>query len=460
MTSHDAITLSSHSVFEGGKVVSLGAQSLTRAWVGTVGTNALILVFGVGTGVLAARLLGPDDRGLFAAVMFWPALLAGIGFLSVGESAVYRSNHTSIERRRFAATLLVVAVLLALSAMVVGSVLLPSLLGAERAAALPLATAYLLAFIPLNFIALALLSIDQADQRFSRYNAMRLIPSATYLTALLVLWMLGAVSVSTALWASWLGTAVVAGVRLWLWRADLLARPAFGEAKALLKQAFGFHATTLIVLLAGQVDRIIVMRNFSDSEIGHYVVALTVATAGLGFVTGSVPTVLLPHLAAERNRERAISALRDGLRRTVLFLMVGSLSALLLIPYFLPLLFGIAFTPAVPIAAILILAFAPLALRHIVIRCIRAFGDAQMGVAVEATALIVFCLAVGPALSFYRLPGIALALLVANVVALAWLASSMNSRYGLHPGSWLLPNSAMLADLRFVIAHLRRIRVT
>lgn len=431
------------------------SSSLARSWSETVGANALILFFGIATGILAARLLGPDDRGLLAAIMFWPSLLVSLGFLSLGESIVIRANQTSAERRCFLSTTTALSLGLAIPVSVGGALLLPFLLGPDRSDALPLATAYLCAFIPLNFVASALLAVDHAERRFTRYNLLRLLPSGIYFLALLLLWAAGAISVISAIWATWLGTALTAGVRIWTWRNDLGVRPVWQEAMALLRQGVLFHGTTLIMMFSSQADRLVVMRFFDDADIGYYVVALTIATAGLGLVTNSVYTVLFPRLASEPVRAKAEAQLRLGLQRATLFLVVGSGVALIFIPWLLPLLFGSDFVPAVTIAMVLVVAFVPLALRQIIVRCLRAFGDARSGVVAEASALITF-IALLPFAYWLGLIGVPLALVGANTVGLAVVCFRLRHHHRICTRAWLLPSRAMLSDAADLASRFHR----
>lgn len=380
--------------------------------------------------------------------------------LSLGQATVYRVNHTKLDRHRFAATFFMLVIAISLPVMGFGYLLLPLLLGTERVAAQPLALAYLLTFIPLNFIALALLALDQAEKRFTRYNLLRLIMSASYFAALLLLLAVNAMSVVTALWACCLGVAMMVAIGLLLWRNDLEFRPDIHEAMSLLSQGVLFHGTTLITVLAGQIDRVVVMRYFPDEEIGHYVVALTIATAGFGLVTHSVHTVLFPHLAAEVDRHRALSKLGEGLRRSTLFLLLSSAAAMTIVPYILPFLFGEAYSPAVPIAMLLVLAFVPLGLRQIAVHCLRAFRDAQTGILVEGAALVAFGILILPALAHLQLLGVALALLVANGFALCFLATLMRRRYDIQPADWLLPGAGMVSDLHLLIFQVRKLHLT
>ena len=181
---------------------------LSSIWLGTLATNAAILLCGLATGVLSARLLAPEGRGALAAVLFWPHLITALASFSLPAAVISRRARPDAAPARVAATAAWLALALSTLGALGGWLALPFLLRGSAAA--PLAQLYLLAFVPFNFLALALLALDQGDMRFFRYNLTRLLPSGVYLVGMLVLWALDAASLAAFVWASWLGTALTA----------------------------------------------------------------------------------------------------------------------------------------------------------------------------------------------------------------------------------------------------------
>jgi O-antigen/teichoic acid export membrane protein len=429
----------------------------SRAWLGTFGTNAATLGNGVITGILAARLLGPDDRGALAVIVFWPSLLVGVGLCSLNEAVIYRLGRTRLPRSRFIGTLMALAGALGVLTIPVGLLVLPLLLGPDRAAWLKSTELYFIALVPVGFLGLTLLSLDHGEQKFTQYNILTLLPSTIYIILLIFCWASEIVSVSALLWAGWAGACATTLVRLGRgWRVAW-GRPSCDEAQALMRTSLSFHATALLVMLTGQADRVVVMSLFGDGPIGQYAVALVLASAGLAVITQATHTVLFPRLAAEPDRGEAIGLMSRTLRRVGLPLLLGTLGLAATIPWLLPLLFGTAFRDAVPPAVVLTVAYLPLALRQIVIRSLRAFGDGRSGTLAEAMALAGFLLAVWPLCRFVGLVGVGLALLVANLAALAWLAHRLRAHYGLRPSTWLMPDRTLLADARLLLARLPRV---
>lgn len=421
-------------------------RPLKIAWLGTASANGAILVSGMLTGILAARLLGPEDRGLLAALMFWPAAIAGLTSLSVSEAIVARRAKIRVPLPCFVASGVALSLMLALAAVGLGWLALPRLLGPDRAASHGTAFLYLVAQGPVAGAAGVLLALDQAEQRFARVSLLRLGPSWIYLLGILLLWLLGAISAEALLWAALAGSVLTVLARLAIRARDLVGVPDIGEMRALFRLGLRFHAHAVLFLLASQADRMVLLLAFSDADVGHYVVATTFAQSGLAAVTNAVSFVLFPAMAAEPDRARAQALLALWLRRTALFLYLGVAASLVVTPWLLPFLFGPAFTDAVPIAAILLLAMIPLSLRQTIIRCLRAFGEARIGVTSEGTSLAVFALAAGPSLLAWGPTGIAGATLLGQLAGLFVCARHLASRHGIVWGKWLLPGRDGLAD--------------
>ena len=421
---------------------------LSGAWLGTLATNAAILLCGLATGVLSARLLAPEGRGALAAVLFWPHLITSLAPLSLPAAVISRRARPDAAPARVAATAAWLALALSTLGALGGWLALPFLLRGSAAA--PLAQLYLLAFVPFNFLALALLALDQGDMRFFRYNLTRLLPSGIYLVGMLVLWALDAASLAAFVWASWLGTALTALARLYQNRKALCARPALSEARRLLAFGARLHGAALLAVLLAVADRFVVVTFWDDTSLGLYVVALTLATAGLNLVTSAFNILLLPRLAQARDVAAQRRIMGETLRYVSLLLSVGTAVLLVLCPWLLPFLFGDAYAGAIGLCLVLLLAYLPLALRQVIVHGLCGTGDWRPRILAEGLALGTFAALVWPLAHLLGLLGIPTALLVADVISLAYLLAFLRRRWQLSsPECWGLSP----ATVRHVWGH-------
>jgi enterobacterial common antigen flippase len=426
------------------------AAKLSGAWLGTLTTNAAILLCGLLTGVLSARLLAPEGRGALAAVLFWPHLITSLGLLSLPAAVIFRRGRPDVDPTCVAATAAWLALGLSALGALAGWLALPFLLRGSATA--PLAQLYLLAFMPFNFLALALLALDQGDLRFRRYNLIRLLPPAVYLVGLLVLWALDAASVAAFVWASWLGTALTAVVRLYGSRAALGARPAWSEARRLLAFSARLHGAALLAVLLAVADRFVVVTFWDDASLGLYAVALTLATAGLSLITGAFNVLLLPRLVLARDVAAQRRIMAETLRYVSLLLSVGTAILLLVCPWLLPFLFGAAYAGATGLCLVLLVAYLPMALRQVIVHGLCGTGDWRPRIVAQALALGAFAALVWPLASVLGLLGIPTALLVADVIALVYLLGFLRRRLHLaSPECWGLRP----ATVRHVWCHSR-----
>ena len=430
------------------------ARSHANDWFGTVAANVLILLFGLATGILAARLLAPEGRGALATVVFWPSLLTSIGLLSLPAALVYRRGRPDVQRPVIASTAICFSLALSLVCVALGYVVLPIAL--PDSTLLVLTRAFLIAFVPFNFLALTLLAIDQSDLRFHRYNVFRIVPSGVYLIGLLALWSAGAISVEAAVWAIWAGTFLTAILRLFFARGELRARPSMAEARALAANAIRFHGGAIFSLLFSQADRFAVIVFWDSKTIGLYVVAFTLASAGLGAVSMAFRDLLFPRLAAIQDTDEQKRLMGQTLRYATLLLIPSAMFVAVLSPWLLPLLFGKAFAGAVNLCLLLVLAYVPAAIRDIVSNGLRGMGEWKACIFGEAIALGMLAFAVWPLASFYGVLGVPIALLIANCLSILYLFVLLRHRFELHARDvWGLQSST----LREVVDHgIRRLK--
>ena len=72
----------------------LRGRSGSAATLQTILTRLLILAINVGTGIITARLLGPEGRGEQAAMALWPQLLGYAMTLGLPKRCFTNSNAT------------------------------------------------------------------------------------------------------------------------------------------------------------------------------------------------------------------------------------------------------------------------------------------------------------------------------------------------------------------------------
>ena len=167
---------------------------------------------------------------------------------------------------------------------------------------------------------------------------------------------------------------------------------------------------------------------WDDASLGLYVVALTLASAGLNVVTGAFGVLLLPRLARAGDTAAQRRIMGQTLRYTTLLLTLGTAALLLLCPWLLPFLFGDAYTGAVGLCVLLLAAYLPTALRQIIVGGLAGTGDWRPQILAQGLALATFAAVAWPLALRLGLLGIPAALLIANGASLAYLLLFLQRR--------------------------------
>jgi O-antigen/teichoic acid export membrane protein len=402
------------------------------ALAGTFAGNSVILLSGIVTGILVARLLGPANRGALAAVLFWPQLIAALTFLSLNEATVLQVGQQPARAARIGTAALLAAIVLAVIASSVAYLILPGLLGAERANLWATARLYAVVSLPFQYVFLARNAVDWGRLRFAPHNQFRVAVPLLYLLGLIILAATHRITVVSAAMASLAAVIIGAVIRVsvgWTaidWQLDASA------IKQLLRTGWSFHGITVLLALSTQIDRLVVIRLFNDSIVGYYMVAFTVASAGLGAIGAAFSRVLLPTLASAGSDRRAQARiLSRGIRTAMLLLFVAGAALAVVAPQLVVLLFGHRFAPAGPLVRWLLLAYWLAGVREIVVYSIRGLGEARTGTIAQALMLGSFLLVAWPAIGRWGLPGLVGSLIIANIIAAAYLFTFLRREYSL-----------------------------
>ena len=307
------------------------------------------MAFRLLSSVILARGLGPDGRGLFALMFLVPELAITLGRLGFEQAnAVYAGLDRAACR-----ALLWHSVLLAFGVGAVTWVLGLGFLAIGAPGLTALTTIpYWLYALPLSLVPLKVL-IDYWLALLRGMNQIVLLNvvetsvrvGSLLLTAVLV-WGLG-LHVIGALWADIIlqAAAVVCVIALFR-RIDVWGKAAIDRTlwKKAMRFALPAHAGTIAAYLNYRVDGFFIAAFLSREELGFYVIAAAVVER-LWFLSGTVGTVLLPHLTNTPRRDPKLAAVVA--RHVAIWVGAGCLVVFAVADFFVELLYSSAFAPVV-----------------------------------------------------------------------------------------------------------------
>lgn len=349
-------------------------RRIVRWVLATAGAQSVVAMLNLATGVISARVMGPDLKGIFNAVILWPGVFSNL--TGMGLAAAFTSTYgraTRAERRR----LFLVASALAIGWGVLGSalcaVIAPRLLGHLGPALRPwvLVASWVPVFTMWTYVCGSLLGVEE---RFDWLNWIRVSRPTAVVLGLIGLALSDKLTPYSQLVLVW-STAFLSSVPTLVLAVRSAARLPWGAAGVAIHRTafrlstlgFRYYAITLASTFNGQLDSMLATIWLSASQIGLYAVASSAVTV-VGMLSGSFAAVFFPMSAGDEPAvvvRRTMAALRRGV---LLFLLIEGGLVLLARPV-LHLMYGERYLGAWPA----VLALAPEAI------CIACLGVLYSG---------------------------------------------------------------------------------
>lgn len=435
--------LGSRMTVEPDEVVLPLPQGASSAVIVTAAANVALALVALATGVLSARLLGPERRGYLAAAQAIGTLIGALGTLCLAQALVYfvgrRARQPMVVLKT--ATVFAAGWMIILSSVAV--LAMPLLLSGEPSA-IPTARLYCLFGLTLVFLGFPIVLI-RALQQYWLWNVLRLIAPLCWLSTLLLF-----------TFTKTRRTLPLIGIFLLLQALFIplvwfLARQrSSGSGRidiTLFKPMLSYGTPLLLAILPREMnfrfDQLLIVNVEDAQQLGLY--AVSVSWAGLGLpLIGAVGYVLVPKLTAMNDESARRTLARSSRAGVAIALALGAVSALSA-PFLVPLLFGNSFS--VPIALPLVLAAATsiLGLNGIVEEGLQGVGEPRPVLFGELVGLALTLPLLFLLVPTFGILGAAVASLVGYAAVCASLSSSARRRLGISPWDLLVPRRT---DLR------------
>jgi O-antigen/teichoic acid export membrane protein len=187
------------------------SRGLVRAGIVTYVFSALTLVANLVSGIVSARALGPDGRGVAVALTTVSQLAGFLFAMGVAQSLSYFIARRPQDGPCLFTTWLLMLLPLAALAIVISQLLLTTIFAADGEQAITIGRWFLFAIVVVVGLELNYGLLLGAHD-FLVYNALRLAQPVLMALAFLVLWRLDALTVESALIASVAGPGLVLAV--------------------------------------------------------------------------------------------------------------------------------------------------------------------------------------------------------------------------------------------------------
>jgi len=370
--------------------------------------TGLVQLLGFANAVLIARLLGPEGRGELAAVILYPMLLYTVGGIALNDAVVYRAATGKVAPERLLPSIAALSIGIGVALGAAGLLLFPILYRHYPPEVLRTASVYL-TVVPVGLLVLHLASVFHGMLDYATWNLLRLLTTVITVAAVGALFLVGTASVFQVAMAYLGGFAaaavlalVLAARRGWLARA-----PAAGEIGALLRFALPLELGVVVQMANDRLDQVLIANLLPPVELGLYVAALAIATIA-SVPAGTLANVGYPRIAAAAVGEGAGPIVERYLRVSLGLALPIAILLWAAAPYIVPLFYGEAFAPAVPILRWLVIGTVGLSARAMLTQAVKAAGHPGAVLRVETAGLLLNAAALAALLPLFGAVGAAI----------------------------------------------------
>jgi O-antigen/teichoic acid export membrane protein len=434
----------------------VGRERLVGRFIGTTGASGVIAVIGLVTGILGARLLGPDGRGQLAAIQMWPSTLATFAMLGLPDALVYYSARKPTEAGQHLTSSVPLAILAAAVFGAAGYVAMPTLLAAQSDVTVAVARWYLLLLIPLFALVGLPLHPLRGLNDFVSWNVLRVTPAAGWLAVLLVVWSIDRIH-AAALAIGHLALLGVLIVPVWLTARQRISG-SFRLNPVVFRPLLGYGlpsaAGAVPSFLAARLDQFVIAAFLPAPMLGFYAVAVGWGAA-TQLLLSALGAVALPHIAVQRTQIARLEAfVTTGRLATLISVMITG-TLLCLTPPAIPRLFGLNFEEAVPVACLAVLASGIGAWNLALEEGFRGLGKPAVTLWAELGGLVVLACAVGFLAGPFGLFGVAGAAVGGRATTAVVLAAVASAVADCSPSAFLIPRRSELRAIAWMASRTR-----
>lgn len=425
-----------------------GRRALHFVMQGLV-VQALVQVLNILTGLLTARLLGPEGRGELIVLTVWPYVLGTLATSGLPSAITYHLAR----RREGAQPAFVAAILLALAmavaAIALAHAVIPALMPAWSAELVTTATT-LAWFVLLNAVMIVCRQFLLAQGSMAAYHGLYVGPPLAYLVALVAVHTtvgLTPVGAAVCLLASGLPSCLVAfGLILKeiATRRGVSATETLSWSRSLSGYAVRAYSGEVVFLLLPFVERLALANVVDASDLGIYNVAGSLSGL-LFFVALGAGQVLLRALTKASPTRRA--EIHDhAVRLGFWFVALLSTGLWIVGGPAITVAFGSDFEPAVPVFHLLLVSSGLICVAQLAGQTALSMGWSKLFSASELLGAVTAILGILLAAPYYGVMGAGIATIVGAAVRLSLILGVLHFCCAIRL-SRILPSAG---DLRFV----------
>ncbi len=330
-------------------------MNFTKKTIITFITRFLKLVFGLGTMIIIARVLGAGGKGVYSLMLLLPGILIVFTEFGIGSSSVYLIGKKRYSAKEILGNSIVLSIITSILSLILGGIIIFT---ASDILFQGISKRYLLlglTLIPFQFFTALITNILLGLRKIEKYNLIYFLPTFLFFLFLLFLLICPQYGLTAVIGSQIIGL-LVSSIVLFAWTLKLTGGIAFSFNRKYLKEVFDYGFKTYLggvfAFLFFRVDIFLINFFINPLAVGLYSIAVNFSE-NIWLISKSASTILFPEIANKEEKSRWLTPI--VCRNVLLVTAVISLILLLFSKWLVVLLFGTRFLDSVlPLQILLI----------------------------------------------------------------------------------------------------------
>ena len=315
-------------------------------------SNILAIVSALLIDIVLSRQLGPEGRGLYASILVVPLIVTSFVMLGIRRSAVYHLGKKVFDADRTVSGIM--------SLLVITSILAVLISGIAFLILLPKGLTWIMAILALMSIPVKLIlvytgGIYIGNEDFKRSNLQVWLPLVYDLLGILLFVALLNWSVSGALLALFVANLLVSAMSLRYLSKAFKIRISWDKEviSGLAKIGIAYAVAVVIMQLNYRVDILLLQELSTMKEVGYYSLGVAISDK-LWQLPSAIGLVVMSRSANVEDTSRLDRDVAKLVRISFLIVLLSAIILWLVIPYLLPLFYGVKFAPSIGVVRLML----------------------------------------------------------------------------------------------------------
>ncbi len=327
-------------------------RSFIRDTISVMKSRVFMLALSFITGVALARFLGPEGKGIYAAILVFPSLILSLADLGIRQATIFQLGKKKYSEEDVVSVTMFFLVVSSLLSLVVGA-------GVYYVVDNPNFTLPLillaLSSIPTSLINSYTKGIFLGKEQVQRFSFTSWLTAFVRLVGILLLVGVAGFYVTGALVAGLLASVSLALYSLWLVSRHTSLKVGFEPklAREMLGLGVVYAAALFVLGLNYKIDIVILQQLSSAAEVGQYAQGVNLAEL-LWQLPAALSVVLFSKGANAKDSQAFSRNVTKLMRVTLVAASLGSVALFFIVDYFIPFVYGQAFAPSVLVTRLLL----------------------------------------------------------------------------------------------------------